>query len=121
MNVRMYENAVTQRNLDICRELGWTIVEPGSGMLACQDVGKGRMEEPPRSKWPWPICCVRTKPLKRCHYADYVCSLPPAPRRNRSTPYATSPTIPPGKMGYAIAEQARDMGADVTLVSGLCH
>lgn len=44
MNMRMYENAVTQRNLNICRELGWTIVEPGSGMLACQDVGKGRME-----------------------------------------------------------------------------
>ncbi len=46
MNVHMYENAVTQRNLNTCRELGWTIVEPGSGMLACQDVGKGRMEEP---------------------------------------------------------------------------
>ena len=46
MNVHMYENAVTQRNLNTCRELGWTIVEPESGMLACGDAGKGRMEEP---------------------------------------------------------------------------
>ena len=48
MNVHMYENAVTQRNLNTCRELGWTIVEPESGMLACGDAGKGRMEEPAR-------------------------------------------------------------------------
>ena len=40
MNVHMYENAVTQRNLNTCRELGWTIVEPESGMLACGDAGK---------------------------------------------------------------------------------
>ena len=46
MNVHMYANAVTQRNLQTCRELGWTIVEPESGMLACRDIGKGRMEEP---------------------------------------------------------------------------
>lgn len=46
MNVHMFENPATQRNLRICKELGWTIVEPGSGNLACGDTGKGRMEEP---------------------------------------------------------------------------
>ena len=46
MNVHMFENPATQRNLRMCKELGWTIVEPGSGNLACGDTGKGRMEEP---------------------------------------------------------------------------
>ena len=95
MNVHMYENAVTQRNLNACRELGWTIVEPGSGMLACQDVGKGRMEEPAAIEAA--VADPTQEPLDPVRYLT-----------NHST----------GKMGYAIAEQARDMGADVTLVSG---
>ena len=113
MNVRMYENAVTQRNLNICRELGWTIVEPGSGMLACQDVGKGRMEEP--------AAIARA-------VSDYF-----ARRRSlqgRTLLVTAGPTIEPidpvryisnhssGKMGYALAEELRDRGADVILVTG---
>ncbi|MBW3081097.1 bifunctional phosphopantothenoylcysteine decarboxylase/phosphopantothenate synthase [Bifidobacterium saguinibicoloris] len=46
MNVHMYDNPVTQRNLATCRELGWNIVEPGEGTLACGDTGRGRMAEP---------------------------------------------------------------------------
>ena len=62
MNVHMYENAVTQRNLNACRELGWTIVEPESGMLACGDAGKGRMEEPAASKRRWKRCLRANRP-----------------------------------------------------------
>jgi phosphopantothenoylcysteine decarboxylase/phosphopantothenate--cysteine ligase len=43
MNVHMYENPVTQRNLAVCRQLGYRLVEPETGILACQDVGKGRL------------------------------------------------------------------------------
>lgn len=46
MNTRMWEHAATQRNLATCRELGYEVVEPGSGFLACRDVGAGRMAEP---------------------------------------------------------------------------
>lgn len=47
MNVRMWEHKATQRNLAICRDqLGYEIVEPGEGFLACRDVGRGRMAEP---------------------------------------------------------------------------
>jgi phosphopantothenoylcysteine decarboxylase/phosphopantothenate--cysteine ligase len=43
MNVHMYENPATQRNLAICRQFGYRLVEPETGILACQDVGKGRL------------------------------------------------------------------------------
>ena len=46
MNVHMYDNPATQRNLDVCRSLGWLVVEPGEGRLACGDAGRGRMAEP---------------------------------------------------------------------------
>ena len=46
MNTKMYENPVTQRNLNTLKELGYIIVTPGDGYLACGTVGKGRMEEP---------------------------------------------------------------------------
>ena len=46
MNTRMYENPVTQDNLEKLRKYGVTVVEPAAGRLACGDVGKGKMPEP---------------------------------------------------------------------------
>lgn len=46
MNTRMYENPVTQDNLDILRGYGWQVVEPASGYLACGDTGAGKLPEP---------------------------------------------------------------------------
>ena len=46
MNTNMYENPVTQDNLDILRRYGWDVIEPASGRLACGAVGKGKMPEP---------------------------------------------------------------------------
>ena len=46
MNTAMYENPVTQRNLETLKELGWHIIEPASGLLACGDEGAGKMPEP---------------------------------------------------------------------------
>ena len=46
MNTRMYENPVTQDNLNKLRHYGWEIVEPGTGRLACGTEGKGRLPEP---------------------------------------------------------------------------
>ena len=118
MNVHMYANAVTQRNLQTCRELGWTIVEPESGMLACRDIGKGRMEEP---------AGIEAAVADLLHGDLPDNSLPLKGRNVLVTAGPTQEPLDPvryltnhstGKMGYAIAEQARDMGAKVTLVSG---
>ena len=46
MNTNMYENPVTQDNLEILRRYGWDVIEPASGRLACGAVGKGKMPEP---------------------------------------------------------------------------
>ena len=48
MNTQMYENSITQDNLDICRRYGMHVVEPASGYLACGDTGAGKMPEPTR-------------------------------------------------------------------------
>ena len=115
MNVHMYENAVTQRNLNTCRELGWTIVEPGSGMLACQDVGKGRMEEPAAIEAAVADLLRANQPAETLPLHVLV---PAGPTQEPLDPVRYLTNHSTGKMGYAIAEQARDMGADVTLVSG---
>ena len=46
MNTHMYENPVTQDNLETLRHYGWEVIEPASGRLACGAVGKGKMPEP---------------------------------------------------------------------------
>jgi phosphopantothenoylcysteine decarboxylase/phosphopantothenate--cysteine ligase len=46
MNTRMWEHKATQRNVATCRDLGYEILAPGEGFLACRDVGAGRMAEP---------------------------------------------------------------------------
>ncbi len=46
MNVRMWDHPAVRRNLAACRDLGYEIVEPGDGYLACGDWGAGRLAEP---------------------------------------------------------------------------
>lgn len=48
MNPGMWENAVTQRNLESLRRLGYQVVDPGEGEMACDETGVGRMAEPDR-------------------------------------------------------------------------
>ena len=118
MNVHMYANAVTQRNLQTCRELGWTIVEPESGMLACRDIGKGRMEEP---------AGIEAAVADLLHGDLPDNSLPLKGRNVLVTAGPTQEPLDPvryltnhstGKMGYAIAGELADRGACVTLVTG---
>ncbi|RSX48975.1 bifunctional phosphopantothenoylcysteine decarboxylase/phosphopantothenate--cysteine ligase CoaBC [Bifidobacterium callimiconis] len=134
MNVHMYENPATQRNIRICRELGFRFVDPTSGMLACQDVGKGRMAEPAD------IETVIGNILAETENATTPNGTTASARVSTpsTTPFlkglnvlvTAGPTQEPldpvryltnhstGKMGYALAEAARDLGATVTLVSG---
>lgn len=46
MNVNMYENPVVQENIETLKKRGWQFIEPDAGLLACGDVGKGRLAEP---------------------------------------------------------------------------
>lgn len=112
MNTAMYENAITQRNFATLREAGMTLIEAESGVLACRDVGKGRL---PRVEvlYEHLMIALSDKDLagKKVLVTAGATREPIDPVRyltNRST----------GKMGYAIAKAAVRRGAEVVLVSG---
>lgn len=114
MNTGMYDNPATQHNLSVLRERGVHIVEPGSGFLACGDTGRGRLAELSDIEAAIEMA-LSDKPLsgRRVTVTAGGTREPLDPVRfisNRST----------GKMGYALACAARDMGARVTLVSANC-
>lgn len=113
MNVNMYQNPVTQRNIKNLKELGYHFVAPGYGDLACGYQGQGRLADLDVIMDTVEGLVEDNKPLDRkkvlvtagptCESIDPVRYL-----TNRSS----------GKMGYAIAREAHLMGAEVTLVSG---
>ncbi len=112
MNKQMWENPATQRNVTQLQADGISILGPDSGVQACGETGLGRMLEP-----------EQLLALVNAH-------LSPKPFKNRRfmiTAGATLEMIDPvraitnissGKMGYALAQAAFELGAEVTLVSG---
>ncbi|USB34607.1 bifunctional phosphopantothenoylcysteine decarboxylase/phosphopantothenate--cysteine ligase CoaBC [Paenibacillus sp. YPG26] len=118
MNVHMYQHPAVVRNLADLAARGVMMAEPGEGLLACGYVGKGRMEEPESL-----VRIVET-------FFDRQTRLSSKPLQGRRvivTAGATVERIDPvryitndssGKMGFAIAAAARDMGADVHLIIG---
>ncbi|MBO5245533.1 MAG: bifunctional phosphopantothenoylcysteine decarboxylase/phosphopantothenate--cysteine ligase CoaBC [Selenomonadales bacterium] len=113
MNTNMYQNAATQDNLAVLAKRGYHIIPPASGMLACGVEGVGRLPEPSVIVDAVLALNARKKDLlgKRILVTAGGTHEPLDPVRfigNRSS----------GKMGYAVAEAARDRGAEVILVSG---
>ncbi|HAT4362992.1 TPA: bifunctional phosphopantothenoylcysteine decarboxylase/phosphopantothenate--cysteine ligase CoaBC [Clostridium perfringens] len=113
MNTNMYENPIVQRNISLLKELGYEFIEPASGRLACGDEGKGKLQDTE---------IIAEETLRRLHSTkDLV---------GKKVVVTAGPTIVPidpvriltnrssGKMGYSIAEEARDRGAEVVLISG---
>lgn len=113
MNTRMYENPVTQDNLDILRKYGWEIVEPASGRLACGAVGKGKMPEPEDL-----LECVLHALSHEKDMTGLKVLVTAGPTREALDPVRYLTNHSTGKMGYAIAKAAAARGAEVTLVSG---
>ena len=113
MNTKMYENPVTQDNLDILRKYGWEIVEPASGRLACGAVGKGKMPEPEDL-----LECVLHALSHEKDMAGLRVLVTAGPTREALDPVRYLTNHSTGKMGYAIAKAAAARGASVTLVSG---
>ena len=112
MNVNMYENPITQENLARLKARGAVIVEPGYGRLASGKIGKGRLAENEKILGTISQVLGRNGDLSgRCIIVTAGGTQEPIdPVRfisNRSS----------GKMGYAIAEAARDRGARVVLIS----
>jgi len=113
MNTNMYENPVTQDNLEILRRYGWDVIEPASGRLACGAVGKGKMPEPED------LLQHILRYLALPHDLEGKKVLVTAgPTQEALDPVRYLTNHSTGKMGYAIARMAMLRGAEVTLVSG---
>ena len=114
MNTHMWQNAATQANIRTLISRGILTVGPAEGILACGDTGPGRMSEPAEivSRIEDILCAMP-------HDLDGMKVLVTAGgTRERLDPVRFLTNDSSGKMGFAIAEEARDRGAEVTLVYG---
>ncbi|QYJ89658.1 bifunctional phosphopantothenoylcysteine decarboxylase/phosphopantothenate--cysteine ligase CoaBC [Shewanella halotolerans] len=112
MNQQMYRNVATQDNLDNLRKRGLTIWGPASGSQACGEVGPGRMEEPL-------VIAERVEHFFAPKLLQGISILLTAgPTREAIDPVRYISNHSSGKMGFALARAAAEMGAKVTLVSG---
>lgn len=113
MNTQMLMNPVTQDNIQKCKNYGMHIFESDSGYLACGDVGKGRLPEPDEIEDKIKEMMEEDKFLEGKHILVTA-----GPTSEAIDPVRMITNHSTGKMGYALARAARNMGALVTLVSG---
>ena len=112
MNTGMYDNPVTQQNLQTLRMRGFHIIDPAAGRLACGDTGRGKLPDTP----------VLIHGIERALTPQDLAGLrvlvTAGPTQEAMDPVRFLSNHSSGKMGYAIAARAAMRGAAVTLVSG---
>jgi phosphopantothenoylcysteine decarboxylase/phosphopantothenate--cysteine ligase len=113
MNTRMYENPVTQENIETLKRHGMTVIEPAKGRLACGDVGAGKMPEPEELLQYVLMSCAYEKDMTG---RRVLVTAGPTQELLDPVRYITNHST--GKMGYSIAKICALRGAEVTLVSG---
>jgi phosphopantothenoylcysteine decarboxylase/phosphopantothenate--cysteine ligase len=112
MNVEMWENAATQRNLQLLRDDGVLLAGPAAGDQACGEVGMGRMLEPAQ------IVAEIEALFQPKRLAGKRVLVTAGPTEEPVDPVRVLTNSSSGKMGYAVARAAQEAGAEVTLVSG---
>jgi phosphopantothenoylcysteine decarboxylase/phosphopantothenate--cysteine ligase len=112
MNDRMYRNAVVQENIARLKARGVTVVEPGTGSLACGTIGQGRLADTD--------VIVRTLagclPCRDLEGATVLVTAGPTREAIDAVRFISNPST--GKMGFALAAAARNRGARVILIAG---
>ena len=113
MNTGMYENPVTQDNIELLKHYGMEVITPASGHLACGDSGAGKMPEPETlfSYIMKDLACEKDMVGKKV-----MVTAGPTQEKIDPVRYITNHST--GKMGYAIAENCMRRGAEVTLITG---
>jgi len=112
MNNRMYSHPATQRNIEILQKLGYAIIEPQEGMMACKEEGQGRLTE-------WEEVDDILQRVLSSHDLDGQSILVTAgPTREPIDPARFLSNRSSGKMGFALARAAWRRGAKVTLIAG---
>ena len=113
MNTAMLENPITQDNLKRLEHYGFGIIQPAVGLLACKDVGSGKLPEPEVLVDAVLRELAREKDLLGVHV-----TVTAGPTQESLDPVRFLTNHSSGKMGYAIAREAMLRGAEVTLISG---
>ncbi len=113
MNTAMYENPVTQKNMAFLKSLGHTVIDPEEGVLACRDIGKGRLPETEVL-----YSFLMEKLCEKKDYAGKKVLVTAGPTRESIDPVRFVTNHSSGKMGYELAKAAFYRGAEVTLVTG---
>lgn len=112
MNTEMYNNPITQRNLEGLRSLGYHIMDPAEGWLACGITGVGRLPDPEAI-----VDWLEAKMCSTNELEGTTILVTAGGTQESIDPVRYIGNRSSGKMGYAIAEQAAHMGAKVILVS----
>lgn len=115
MNVKMYEHPATRQNIAALQQLGYLVIDPESGVMACGEQGSGRLPE-------WDV--VEQYVLRELAVQDLagqVVLVTAGPTREPYDPARFLSNRSSGKMGYALARTAFRRGAEVILVSGPTH
>ena len=113
MNTRMYDNPVTQDNLQTLSRYGWQVITPAVGRLACGTVGTGKMPEPETL-----VQHILREIALPHDLSGQKVLVTAGPTQEALDPVRCLTNHSTGKMGYAIARMAMLRGADVTLISG---
>ena len=113
MDLDMYRHPVTQHNLETLRSIGNIIIEPASGELASQLVGKGRMQEPEDI-----VAALEEYFTKQAQLSKKKVLITAGPTYEQIDPVRFIGNWSTGKMGFALAEECAQRGADVTLIAG---
>ena len=113
MDLDMYLHPVTQRNMETLRSIGNIIIEPASGELASQLVGKGRMQEPEVI-----VAALEEYFSQQAQLSKKKVLITAGPTYEQIDPVRFIGNWSTGKMGFALAEECAQRGADVTLIAG---
>ena len=113
MDLDMYRHPVTQRNIETLTSIGNIFIEPASGELASQLVGKGRMQEPEVI-----VSALEDYFSKQSQLSKKKVLITAGPTYEAIDPVRFIGNWSTGKMGFALAEECAARGADVTLIAG---
>lgn len=115
MNTNMYQNSIVQDNMKKLKSFNYEFISPSSGRLACGDIGEGKLAD---TEYISEFVCSMLYDKKDLCGKEVLVTAGPTIAFIDPVRYITNRSS--GKMGYAIAEEARDRGANVTLISGPC-
>ena len=124
MNTTMWEHPATQRNIEKLRRDGVHIIEPDAGEMACGTIGPGRLSAPERIvSVALEILTTKETPTNasvgRCDLADERILITTGATREQIDPVRFISNRSSGRMGFALAEAARQRGANVRVVAGI--